>query len=279
MNDQEKIMSALAQGYQLLSKAMKQKPSKEGFQQVLQMLGDDGIQACVQVVDQGPEIIAQTMAEVIQKKQTQKAEKGAKLNRLIALNDSCPEGYLKKGGKCKKCEKGKKINPMEKGVFHVTAYFKDGGIAKMQLGNILNAVSKVKDTIGGIKNTVNTAKNIGSVINTATDAIQQGIQTAQQSTDDWAAQQAKARQANTTAIQDASKAGIKAAKTQEMALNTALNKSMQTPTILQGQQTFQQQLAQQNNTETNPYLKQQKKQTTFAQSGKKLYFKNGGLIK
>ena len=149
MNDQEKIMSALAQGYQLLSKAMKQKPSKEGFQQVLQMLGDDGIQACVQVVDQGPEIIAQTMAEVIQKKQTQKAEKGAKLNRLIALNDSCPEGYLKKGGKCKKCEKGKKINPMEKGVFHVTAYFKDGGINKMQGGGA-NWAAAVGEGLKGI---------------------------------------------------------------------------------------------------------------------------------
>lgn len=125
MNDQEKIMSVLAQGYQLLAKAMKQQPSKEGFQQVLQMLGDDGIQACVQVAEQGPEIVAQTMAKVIQQKQTQKAEKGAKLNRIKALNDICPEGYMKKGGKCKKCEKGKKLDPT-KGVFHVTAYFKNG---------------------------------------------------------------------------------------------------------------------------------------------------------
>ena len=125
MNNQEKIMSALAQGYQLLSKAMKQKPSKEGFQQVLQMLGDDGIQACVEVVEQGPEVIAQTMAEIIQQKQTQKAEKGAKLNRLIALNNSCPEGYLKKGGKCKKCEKGQKLDPSQ-GAFHVSAYFQKG---------------------------------------------------------------------------------------------------------------------------------------------------------
>ena len=133
MNDQEKIMSVLAQGYQLLSKAMKQQPSKEGFQQVLQMLGDDGIQACVQVAEQGPEAVAQTMVQVIQEKQTQKAARGAKLNRIKALNNTCPEGYMKKGGKCKKCEKGKKLDTT-KGVFNVTAYFKDGGINKMQSG-------------------------------------------------------------------------------------------------------------------------------------------------
>jgi hypothetical protein len=40
---------------------------------------------------------------------------------------------MKKGGKCKKCEKGKKLDPT-KGVFHVTTYFKDGGINKMQSG-------------------------------------------------------------------------------------------------------------------------------------------------
>lgn len=125
MNDQEKIMSALAQGYQVLSKAMKQKPSKEGFQQVLQMLGEDGIQACVQVADQGPEAIAQTMAQVIQEKQTQKAARGAKLNRLQALNNTCPEGYLKKGGKCKKCEKGEKFN-VHSGLFNPASYFKNG---------------------------------------------------------------------------------------------------------------------------------------------------------
>lgn len=125
MNDQEKIMSVLAQGYQLLSRAMKQQPSKEGFQQVLQMLGDDGIQACVQVAEQGPEAVAQTMVQVIQEKQTQKAARGAKLNRIKALNDACPEGYMKKGGKCKKCEKGENLDPT-KGVFHVKAYFKNG---------------------------------------------------------------------------------------------------------------------------------------------------------
>ena len=120
MNDQEKIMSILAQGYQILAKAMKQQPSKEGFQQVLQMLGDDGIQACVQVVQEGPEAVAKTMAEVIQTKQTQKAEKGAKLQYLNKLNGVCQEGYLKRGGKCKKCEEGDKVE------FKKTRYFKKG---------------------------------------------------------------------------------------------------------------------------------------------------------
>lgn len=123
MNDNEKVMSILAQGYQLLAQATKQKPSKEGFQQVLQLLGDDGIQACVQVAEQGAEAVAQVMAKTIQTKQAQKAEHGAKLNRIKELNGICPDGYMKKGGKCKKCEKGNKI---DKGVFHVTAYFKDG---------------------------------------------------------------------------------------------------------------------------------------------------------
>lgn len=125
MNDQEKIMSVLAQGYQVLSQAMKQKPSKEGFQQILQMLGDDGIQACVQVADQGPEAVAKTMAQVIQEKQTQMAAKGAKLSRLMALSDRCPEGYMKKGGKCKKCEKGEKFN-IHSGLFNSASYFKNG---------------------------------------------------------------------------------------------------------------------------------------------------------
>ena len=144
MNDQEKIMSVLAQGYQLLSKAMKQQPSKEGFQQVLQMLGDDGIQACVQVAEQGPEAVAQTMVQVIQEKQTQKAAKGAKLNRLMALNNNCPEGYMKKGGKCKKCEKGKKF---DKGAIPTTSYFKDGGIQKKQTGGGFNLAEAVGNGI------------------------------------------------------------------------------------------------------------------------------------
>ena len=62
----------------------------------------------------------------------------------MALNNSCPEGYLKKGGKCKKCENGSKFNP-HKALFTPSIYFKNGGIAKMFFGNILGAVSKVKD--------------------------------------------------------------------------------------------------------------------------------------
>lgn len=131
MNDQEKLMSVFAQAYQLIAKQMKQTPSKEGFQQILQMLGEDGIQACAEVADQGPEAVAQTMVEVIQTKQTQKAAKGAKLNRIMALNNACPEGYMKKGGKCKKCEKGDKFN-IKSGVFHITDYFKNGNVVKYQ---------------------------------------------------------------------------------------------------------------------------------------------------
>lgn len=149
MNDQEKIMSVLAQGYQVLSKAMKQQPSKEGFQQVLQMLGDDGIQACVQVAEQGPEAVAQTMAQVIQEKQTQKAAKGTKLNRLMALNNNCPEGYMKKGGKCKKCEKG---NKFDKGAIPTTSYFKDGGIQKKQAGGGFNWAQAAQATAEAVGN-------------------------------------------------------------------------------------------------------------------------------
>lgn len=145
MNDNEKIMSVLAQGYQVLSKAMKQKPSKEGFQQVLQMLGDDGIQACIQVAEQGPEVVAQTMATVIQEKQTQKAEKGAKLNRIMALNNSCPDGYLKKGGKCKKCEKGSKISAGVFGNAGITQYFKNGDRMDKQINR------EHKKACGGLK--------------------------------------------------------------------------------------------------------------------------------
>lgn len=132
MNDQEKIMSILAQGYQLLSKAMKQQPSKEGFQQVLQILGDDGIQTCIQVSEQGPEAVAQTMAQIIQEKQTQKAARGAKLNRIKELNGICPEGYMKKGGKCKKCENGNKMEIKN------TEYFKNARKVKnkQQGGNL-----------------------------------------------------------------------------------------------------------------------------------------------
>lgn len=127
MNEQDKIIQVLAQGYQILAQQMQQKPSKEGFQQLLQMLGEDGIQMCAQAAEQGPEAVAQAMVEVIKQKQTQKAEKGAKLNRLMALADRCPEGYMKKGGRCKKCEKGEKLNK-HMTPFTPTKYFKSGGL-------------------------------------------------------------------------------------------------------------------------------------------------------
>ena len=101
MNDDKQVMNIFAQAYQLLAKASKQKPSKEGFQQVLEMLGEEGIQQCAEVADQGPEVVAQTMVEILQKKSAQKAENGAKLQHLMQLKDMCPEGYLKQGGRCK----------------------------------------------------------------------------------------------------------------------------------------------------------------------------------
>lgn len=110
MNDQKKIMNIFAQAYQLIAKASKQQPSQEGFQQVLEMLGEDGIKQCVEVVDQGPEAVAQAMVQILQQKSTQKAANGAKLRYLMQLKGKCKPGYLKSGGRCKPCE-------MDKGSF------------------------------------------------------------------------------------------------------------------------------------------------------------------
>lgn len=120
MNDDKKIMNVFAQAYQLIAKASKQKPSQEGFQQVLEMLGEDGIQQCAEVVDEGPEVVAQTMVEILQKKSAQKAANGAKLNYLMQLKGKCPSGYLKNGGRCKPCEKAE-------GVFRNKADFMQNG--------------------------------------------------------------------------------------------------------------------------------------------------------
>lgn len=111
MNDEKKIMSIFAQAYQLIAKASKQEPSQEGFQQVLELLGEEGIQECAKVADQGPEAVAQTMIQIIQDKQAQKAANGAKLRYIMQLRGKCPTGYLKNGGRCKPCE-------MKNGVFH-----------------------------------------------------------------------------------------------------------------------------------------------------------------
>ena len=109
MNDQKKIMNIFAQAYQLIAKASKQQPSQEGFQQVLEMLGEDGIKQCAEVVDQGPEAVAQAMVQILQQKSTQKAANGAKLRYLMQLKGKCEPGYLKKGGRCKPCEKSKGV--------------------------------------------------------------------------------------------------------------------------------------------------------------------------
>lgn len=109
MNDQKQIMNIFAQAYQLLAKASKQQPSKEGFQQILELLGEDGIQECAKVADQGPEAVAQAMVQIIQQKQTQKAANGAKLRYIMQLQGKCQPGYLKKGGRCKPCEKKTRV--------------------------------------------------------------------------------------------------------------------------------------------------------------------------
>lgn len=109
MNDEKQIMNIFAQAYQLIAKASKQQPSQEGFQQVLEMLGEDGIKQCAEVADQGPEAVAQAMVQILQQKSTQKAAKGTKLRYLMQLKGKCEPGYLKSGGKCKPCEMGKGI--------------------------------------------------------------------------------------------------------------------------------------------------------------------------
>lgn len=99
-----------------------------------QLFGEDTETKLQQLAKEQPKIIQQLFQIWKQEgidgvikalSQSQKAARGAKLNRIKALNNACPEGYMKKGGKCKKCEKGKKLDPT-KGVFRVTAYFKNG---------------------------------------------------------------------------------------------------------------------------------------------------------
>lgn len=124
MNDQKQIMNIFAQAYQLLAKASKQQPSQEGFQQILEILGEDGIQECAKLVDQGPEAVAQAMVQIIQQKSAQKAANGAKLRYIMQLQGKCQPGYLKKGGRCKPCE-------MANGIFnHKADLFNKGGDVK-----------------------------------------------------------------------------------------------------------------------------------------------------
>ena len=121
MNDQKQLMNIFAQAYQLIAKASKQQPSQEGFQQILEMLGEEGIKECAKVANQGPEAVAQAMVQIIQQKQTQKAANGAKLKYIMQLQGKCQPGYLKKGGRCKPCE-------MAEGVFRNKAdMFYEGG--------------------------------------------------------------------------------------------------------------------------------------------------------
>lgn len=99
-----------------------------------QLFGEDTETKLQQLAKEQPKIIQQLFqiwkqagidGVIKALSQSQKAARGAKLNRIKALNNACPEGYMKKGGKCKKCEKGENLDPT-KGVFHVKAYFKNG---------------------------------------------------------------------------------------------------------------------------------------------------------
>lgn len=122
MNDQKQLMNIFAQAYQLIAKASKQQPSQEGFQQILEMLGEEGIKECAKVADQGPEAVAQAMVQIIQQKQTQKAANGAKLRYIMQLQGKCQPGYLKKGGRCKPCEKAEGVFRNKADIFYEGGY-------------------------------------------------------------------------------------------------------------------------------------------------------------
>ena len=121
MNDDKKIMNIIAQAYQIIAKASNQEPTREGLQQVLEMLGEDGIKQCVETADEGPEAVAEAMIQILKQKQARMAANGAKLQYLQQLKGKCPQGYLKHGGRCKPCEK-------QAGVFNNRAdLLNDGG--------------------------------------------------------------------------------------------------------------------------------------------------------
>lgn len=139
MNDQKQLMNIFAQAYQLIAKASKQQPSQEGFQQILEMLGEEGIKECAKVADQGPEAVAQAIVQIIQQKQAQKAANGAKLRYIMQLQGKCKPGYLKKGGRCKPCE-------MAEGVFRNKAdIFYEGGYISGYRNSQNNLKKKVQE--------------------------------------------------------------------------------------------------------------------------------------
>lgn len=139
MNDQKQLMNIFAQAYQLIAKASKQQPSQEGFQQILEMLGEEGIKECAKVADQGPEAVAQAIVQIIQQKSAQKAANGAKLRYIMQLQGKCKPGYLKKGGRCKPCE-------MAEGVFRNKAdMFYEGGYISGYRNSQNNLKKKVQE--------------------------------------------------------------------------------------------------------------------------------------
>lgn len=123
-----------------------------------QLFGEDTETKLQQLAKEQPKIIQQLFqiwkqagidGVIKALSQSQKAARGAKLNRIKALNNACPEGYMKKGGKCKKCEKGKKF---DKGAIPTTSYFKDGGIQKKQTGGGFNWAQAAQATAEAVGN-------------------------------------------------------------------------------------------------------------------------------
>ena len=121
-----------------------------------QLFGEDTEAKLQQLAKEQPKVIQQLFQiwkqagiEGVVKalQQAQKAAKGAKLNRVMALSNRCPQGYMKKGGKCKKCEKGNKLDPT-KGVFHIKSYFRNGGrtIPSKAIGGGFNWAEAAKAT-------------------------------------------------------------------------------------------------------------------------------------
>lgn len=140
MNDQKQLMNIFAQAYQLIAKASKQQPSQEGFQQILEMLGEEGIKECAKVADQGPEAVAQAIVQIIQQKSAQKAASGAKLRYIMQLQRKCQPGYLKKGGRCKPCE-------MAEGVFRNKADLMQNGGNTQSISDYRKQNQKLKERI------------------------------------------------------------------------------------------------------------------------------------
>lgn len=89
--------------------------------------------------------------------QTQKAQKGAKLNYLKTLYNGCPDGYVKykEGGivKCKKCEQGNIINSIKAEVEKCGGKMKKKKVSKNKKGG---TVDRIEKSIPSVSITINT---------------------------------------------------------------------------------------------------------------------------